>query len=184
LEEKAYAPGGELYLLNILTHSIGGSLNSNIKPALPTPLSHISLPEAYYNANKAFLNLEFNWRPEHHVQISKLFAEINFYVSPQACALPCNNIVESGSDDAKNYLIELGSPSGSFTLDYNMFASIPDEINVYHDDKWIGGTGCKVGADSIWIDYSGNSTQVEVRVTPNCDGNTDGTNWNFTVNCH
>jgi hypothetical protein len=95
----------------------------------------------------------------------------------------CENFVEEGSDEPETHVINLHSYTGTFEFKYETFGE-EDQIVVEYEGKQLFDTLC-IGTNG-WkekdIFYSGNSTQITVRVEPNCD-NGSGTQWEFKVSC-
>lgn len=60
--------------------------------------------------------------------------------------------------------------------------SIKDQIIVSQGGRVLYDSKCVSGPNSIRINPSGFSREIQVRVNPNCEGTT-GTSWNFTVHC-
>lgn len=99
--------------------------------------------------------------------------------------IKCDEVAQSGGDEAATYTVNLGQNSGTFDFSYN-HQWIPDRMIVTYEGAVLYDTGC-VGTDDVVqtqeITYSGNSEKVTVTVEPNCDGTTTGTWWTFTVGC-
>jgi len=107
-----------------------------------------------------------------------------------------------GTEEA--HTIELGRRSGTVIFTINTF-SVPDELDVFYDGKLLSPSGCVgtsgfvcgdvvdlTGCNGIWcctggvcqqsITFSGQSTEMVVRVKPNCCGTVD-TEWAFSISC-
>lgn len=93
----------------------------------------------------------------------------------------CNDQQQQGGDAPEVHLIDLGQSFGSFVLDYDVY-SVKDQIIVTQSGRTIYNSGCVSGAKSIRLNLNGYSSQISVRVNPNCDG-TSSTSWTFTVHC-
>jgi hypothetical protein len=93
----------------------------------------------------------------------------------------CNDQQQQGGDAPEVHLIDLGQSFGSFVLDYDVY-SVKDQIIVTQSGRTIYNSGCISGAKSIRLNLNGFSSQISVRVNPNCDG-TSSTSWTFTVHC-
>ncbi len=116
---------------------------------------------------------------------------------PAPGAVPCQQTVHAGGDDEETHVIELGTNSGTTTL-YLDTINLPDEIFIYYENQEILRTGCYgtnglsgcngtcccdgLGLCGCSIPYSGISTQMTVRVDPNCQG-TEDTGWRFSLAC-
>lgn len=93
----------------------------------------------------------------------------------------CNDQQQQGSDAPEIHQIDLGSTFGSFVLDYEAY-SVKDQIIVMQGGIALFDSGCTSGSRSVRLSLNGFSSQISVRVNPNCDGTT-GTQWTFTVHC-
>ena len=93
----------------------------------------------------------------------------------------CNDRQQQGSDAPEIHMINLGRSFGSFVLDYDVY-SVKDQIIVTQGGIKIFDSGCTSGSRSVRLNLSGYSSQISVRVNPNCDG-TSSTQWTFTVHC-
>lgn len=94
----------------------------------------------------------------------------------------CNDQQQAGGDAPEVHNINLGQSYGSFSFDYNVF-NIKDQIIITQGGQTIFNSGCISGSKKLQINLNGFSSQISVRVNPNCDGNTSNTEWNFTVHC-
>jgi hypothetical protein len=54
---------------------------------------------------------------------------------------------------------------------------------VRYEGSTLFNTGCVTGTGSRTLRFSGRSSIVEVTVTPNCDGRSAATSWEFSVSC-
>jgi alpha-tubulin suppressor-like RCC1 family protein len=110
----------------------------------------------------------------------------------------CEESVQAGGNDKAEYTIELGQTSGRRTLWIDTY-TVPDRFKVYYQGQMVADTGCLgSGTEYFCTDdfvtccnarqcatmfsYSGQETQVTVKVEPNCNGTTD-TAWRFSVSC-
>jgi hypothetical protein len=91
----------------------------------------------------------------------------------------CNETQEEGENIAETRVIEMGRRSGTFEFYYDTY-SVPDRIVVEYEGRILFDTGCVGEEGTVYLSYSGNSTRISVRVTPNCSGTTY-TAWEFTV---
>lgn len=94
----------------------------------------------------------------------------------------CNDQQQAGGDAPEVHNINLGQAFGSFTFDYNVY-SVKDQIIISQSGQTIFNSGCTSGSKSLQIMLNGFGNQISVRVNPNCDGNSSGTQWKFTVHC-
>ncbi len=94
----------------------------------------------------------------------------------------CGAQTFSGADTPETHVVDMGKTSGTFTFDYNTY-SIPDEIRVYYESATLFDTGCVGATGHPSLKFSGGTRSVTVQVFPNCNGNTSGTAWDFTVGC-
>ncbi|MBF0568333.1 MAG: hypothetical protein HQK95_05635 [Nitrospirae bacterium] len=102
----------------------------------------------------------------------------SFQITPQACS----TTTVAGNDDAQTVIVEMGKTSGTFTFTYETY-SIPDQIVLTYQGKTLYDTGCVGANGSVALSYSGTTTSVTAKVTPNCSGGTSGTAWNFSISC-
>ena len=93
----------------------------------------------------------------------------------------CNDQQQAGGDAPEVHTIDLGQTFGSFVFDYQVY-TVKDQIIVTQSGRTIFDSGCTSGSNSVALNLNGFSSQVTVRVNPNCDGSS-GTQWNFTVHC-
>jgi choice-of-anchor A domain-containing protein len=117
----------------------------------------------------------------------------------------CSEMIHQGSNASETHTIELGKRSGTAIFRINTF-SVPDQLDVYYEGNLIAPSGCVgtagfvcgepvtfSGCNQVWccdglgtcqrqITYNGNSTEMVVKVTPNCCGSPD-TEWNFSLSC-
>lgn len=92
---------------------------------------------------------------------------------------PCSVGTNSGGAGVTTTVHELGRTSGTFLFTYDAL-TIPDRFDVQYQGATLYTTGGFVsGTGSKSITYSGTSTKVTVVVT----GSTQGTAWNYVVNC-
>ncbi len=104
---------------------------------------------------------------------------------PPPPAEPCNTTSVAGSKYVDERWFELGKTAGYVTMTYETYA-IPDQIDIYYQGTLIATTGCVATSTShvLPFSYSGSSTQVKVRVTPNCNGVPYGsTDWLYRLSC-
>jgi hypothetical protein len=94
----------------------------------------------------------------------------------------CNDQQQAGGDAPEIHTINLGQTFGTFQFDYNVY-TVKDQIIITQGGTTIFNSGCISGSKSVMLNLSGFGNQISVRVNPNCDGNTSGTQWNFTVHC-
>jgi hypothetical protein len=93
----------------------------------------------------------------------------------------CDEEQVAGENIPETRVIELGQRSGTFEFYYDTY-SIPDRMVVEYEGSVLFDTGCVGDEGSVFLSYSGKSSKVTVRVTPNCSGTTY-TAWEFTVFC-
>ncbi len=103
---------------------------------------------------------------------------VNFEVIAQ-----CNAQQVAGGDTPDTRTIELGKNEGTIAFSYETYR-IKDRIIVTYEGKVLHDSGCvgTGGTKTVNLTYKGQSTQIQVRVEPNCAGES-GTAWNYTVNC-
>lgn len=97
------------------------------------------------------------------------------------CEAACPGGSGSGNDKPFFGSFELGTPSGVFSFRRQHFR-VKDRMQVLYEGRVLHDTGCTGGGENIRLSYAGSSTNVLVRVIPNCAGTT-GTAWNFAVSC-
>ncbi|UCF93039.1 MAG: BACON domain-containing protein, partial [Desulfobacterales bacterium] len=84
-------------------------------------------------------------------------------------------------DVSDTRLIDLRRTTGTFQFDYDTFSG-EDRIVVRYQNVVLFDTGCVENSDTVFLTYSGTSTQITVEVEPNCFGSND-TSWNYKVHC-
>ncbi len=95
----------------------------------------------------------------------------------------CSGVVEEGANEPEVLNVELGKTSGTFQFEYETY-NVKDRVIVAYENRIIFDSGC-VGTDgwkSVSLSYSGQSTQITIRVEPNCAGDSS-TKWKFKVGC-
>ncbi len=105
----------------------------------------------------------------------------------------CEGLQTSGSDTSETHTIDLGEYSGTFLFEYQIYDIEESESAGYaglaqmiveYEGSVLFDSGCVNTGD--WqtqsISYSGESSEVTVRVIPNCY-ETYGAFWEFVVNC-
>jgi N-acetylneuraminic acid mutarotase len=103
---------------------------------------------------------------------------------------PCNTTAQAGTNVIDQRVWEMGKTSGNVTLTYQTFV-VHDRIMVlYQGGVVIADTGCRATGDPASavaqsFSYSGSSSQLTVRVEPNCDPQTaaPSTQWNYKLSC-
>lgn len=126
----------------------------------------------------------------------------NYQVGQNATPSPppvaCDTQVHEGSNFPETHVVELGQSSGTAVLRLNTF-TVPDAMFVVYENQLVLPTGCYGtgtlfdgcsgpcccdDAGECWceIPYSGQSTQMQVTVNPNCLGTPD-TRWWFQLEC-
>ena len=95
----------------------------------------------------------------------------------------CGTLTAAGGDTPETHTINLGQRSGTFNFSYETYSQ-EDRMIVTYEGNILFDTGCvgTSGTRTEPISYSGKSSNVTVKVFPNCPGGS-GTLWNFTVNC-
>lgn len=94
----------------------------------------------------------------------------------------CSQTQNAGGDTPDSRVIALGANSGTFTFSHENYG-IRDRITILYDGSTLYDTGCVSNGGTRSISFSGLSSYVTVRVTPNCAGNTSGTAWNYRLAC-
>lgn len=103
-------------------------------------------------------------------------------------APPCNTTATAGGNAIDQRVWEMGKTSGNVTLTFQTFV-IHDRIKVIYQGSVIADTGCRATdldpPQSFPFQYSGSSSQLSVRVEPNCDPVTSGptTQWAYKLSC-
>jgi hypothetical protein len=93
----------------------------------------------------------------------------------------CSSVQTAGADAPETRVIQMGKTSGSFNFTYNMYTQM-DQMAVIYQGKTLFDTGCVSNGTTKPLTYSGTSSEITIKVTPNCAGGT-GTAWDFTVDC-
>ena len=94
----------------------------------------------------------------------------------------CNNVTEAGGDAPETHTHELGKTKGTFGFSYQTY-TIKDQIQVIYGGSTIFDTGCVGASGTVNLPFAGTAHEVTVKVIPNCEGDTSGTAWNYTVTC-
>lgn len=94
----------------------------------------------------------------------------------------CNDTQVAGGDQPESRLLELGRTRGTFQFSYNM-NSVKDRMELIYEGQTLLDTGCVSDGTTQDITYKGSSTQILVKVTPNCETGNSGTAWDFSVSC-
>jgi len=93
----------------------------------------------------------------------------------------CPLLQESGGDNPETHIVEMFQSSGKFDVSWETY-SIKDRIFIEYEGQIILDTGCVGEYNSKVIEINGTSTEILVRVSPNCEGTT-GTLWEIQVDC-
>ena len=99
--------------------------------------------------------------------------------SPQRHECPIKQA--QGSDAPETHIVEMFQRAATFEFSWQTY-SVKDEIVVEYEGKPLYQTGCVGSSGTQKIHFEGKSTEITVRVNPNCAGET-GTVWDFTVEC-
>lgn len=104
--------------------------------------------------------------------------------SGQTCMTPtpCNNTIVAGGDTMDIRVIQMGRPSGTFNLSWQM-VNIPDRLEVWYEGHQLFSTGCVSFSGQTYITYAGTATTITVVVWPNCSGSTQSTEWRYLIGC-
>jgi hypothetical protein len=100
----------------------------------------------------------------------------------QPPVVQCSTTQQAGGDTPDTRVVELVKRAGTFQFDFETY-QIPDQIIVSYEGQVLLDTGCVGTNGSQQLTYSGNSSQVQVQVIPNCTGGTTGTQWTWTAYC-
>jgi Zn-dependent metalloprotease len=108
---------------------------------------------------------------------------------------PCNAAVVAGGNAADEHLFSLGKTSGTFAFAYKTY-EVHDRITITYQGATLWTAGCVATPDptgdtaaapwtSVSIPFSGNQSQLKVRVEPNCNPNTASptTQWTYQLSC-
>lgn len=102
---------------------------------------------------------------------------------------PCGTHAAAGSNTPDQRTFEMGMTSGTVKLTYQTLI-VHDRIKVIYQGIVIYDTQCVATGDPApaWantFDFSGSSSQLTVRVEPNCLGGSGGTTtqWNYQLSC-
>ena len=97
--------------------------------------------------------------------------------------LQCNEIAKAGGNKPEIFKVNIGN-SKQIRLNYQTY-SVNDIIIVEYENQTIFNSGC-IGT-SYWrninLNTSGSTSQVTVKVLPNCNGKEPLTRWGFTIDC-
>jgi hypothetical protein len=95
----------------------------------------------------------------------------------------CNDQTFPGGDTPETHQVEMGTTAGTFQFDWDT-ASQKDRIVVSYQGSTLFDSGCVGSSGTEQLNFSGNSTKIQVQVFPNCENpNLTGTVWQFTVHC-
>jgi hypothetical protein len=103
--------------------------------------------------------------------------------SPIPPTASCNAIVSHGSDAPETHSIDVSGATGTIEFQYNT-EGIPDRMIVSIDGRPAFDSGC-LGTNVVRsqrISLPPGAMKVQVRVQPNCSGDT-GTSWSFKLVC-
>lgn len=97
--------------------------------------------------------------------------------------LQCNEIARAGGNNPEIFEVNIGN-SKQIRLNYQTF-SAKDIIIIEYENQTIFDSGC-VGTSNwrnINLSTSGYTSQVTVKVLPNCKGTEPSTRWEFSIDC-
>ena len=104
-------------------------------------------------------------------------------VTQNPAAQPCSQTQVSGGDTPVTRTVNLGKTPGTVVFTWDMQTQ-KDQMSVRYQGTEIFNTGCVSGSGTMSIPYAGQSTEMTVVVTPNCEfPNATGTVWSFTLSC-
>lgn len=117
-------------------------------------------------------------------------SEFQVIIDKPAPEVRCSEVQNAGGDTPDTRVVDLGQNAGTFRFEFDTFSQKDRMVVTYLDDLPLGNidrrmlfdTGCVGRRNSVFLDYSGNSSKVEVQVFPNCAGGSR-TAWNYTVHC-
>jgi hypothetical protein len=96
-------------------------------------------------------------------------------------SIPCDETQLSGGEGVTVTTINLGQPSGTFSVSYQMY-SIPDQMDIEYEGVIIYTTGGPVSGspnpNPTPVSYNGMSNFITVTMT-----GPSGTAWDFTIGC-
>ena len=95
----------------------------------------------------------------------------------------CNDETVAGADIPDNRYINMGQTNIKIKFHYDTY-SIKDMIQVFYENQEIFSSGC-VGTEgeiTSSLSLKGKDTNINVLVTPDCEGTTD-TAWYYTIEC-
>lgn len=96
----------------------------------------------------------------------------------------CDSQQVAGNNVPETRVIEMGKKSGVAKLTYETYTA-KDRIKVVYENETLFDSGC-VGTNGSWtksISFSGDSSQMHVKIEPNCAGDSTGTEWWFNLAC-
>lgn len=100
---------------------------------------------------------------------------------PTAPDVPCGQTATSGGTGVTVTMHPLGSTPGTVKIDYNMYGA-PDSMDVYYQDKLVASTnGLVANTGSLSFPYNPTNDVYEIKVI--ITGGSDGTAWDYIVNC-
>jgi hypothetical protein len=95
--------------------------------------------------------------------------------------IACDTASKSGANPPETITVNIGSNVGTADFSFDMF-EVADQMTIEYGGGIIADTGCVSGSRTIQLDLTGSSSQVIIRVNPNCR-QSDETKWNFTLGC-
>jgi hypothetical protein len=93
----------------------------------------------------------------------------------------CPLLQEAGGDNPETHIVEMFQSSGKFNVGWQTY-TIKDRITVEYEGQVIMDTGCVGEYNSTLLEIDGESTEITVKIYPNCAGETN-TAWEIEVDC-
>jgi hypothetical protein len=93
----------------------------------------------------------------------------------------CPLLQDAGGDLAEVHIVDMSQSSGQFNFSWDTM-TIKDQIIIEYEGQVLFDTGCVGEDNSKELEINGNSTEITIKVIPNCAGES-GTSWDFEVSC-
>ena len=98
----------------------------------------------------------------------------------------CSGATNAGGDIPDERTFEMTQSSGTFDFFYQTY-SIKDQVIVTQGGAILFDSGCVGSSDTVPLTLNGTSSEIVVRVVPNCactnPAGCTGTEWNYRVGC-
>ncbi len=149
-----------------------------IHPSEEDPISSFNRQESLTSTNAAvlcaFASQEDSNLPEFEVCYEAGYLPVAYPVEF------CDTELAYGSRGIYEQYLQMNSNSGELEIEYNM-VNIPDQLQLYYENRLIFDTGLTSGTGRISVPYSGISSRIKVVMTGNL--NEPDTLWRYKLLC-